>query len=267
MSPARSEAATAWWAGVPPVEVTIDCGGRAHRLRWEDGELTTPDHRGAGRRPPIKKGDPPRSAAYRSPEEVAGEGCVIVARGWRAFHRDSRCLVLGRRHPGESFDRQAAEEAEDPLARLLVLLDPALERRLQLEVAAGVADGGDASEAAVLEAATVGRLGRILDRWLGPDSGLQGRPGPGHGATVRIGDRSGVEEVDGQVIVTLAPTWLGQIWGRYLSLVDGFLVLEVNRIVPGRAEVIGVGRPGGDPAVLTLVGPGPWRAVTRSDQS
>jgi hypothetical protein len=72
-----------------------------------------------------------------------------------------------------------------------------------------------------------------------------------------------VTEAGGATVVGVTPTWLAQVWGRYLSLVDGFLVLKVNRIVEDRAEVIGLGRPGGDPALLTLRGPAPWRAISR----
>lgn len=253
MTPSPAPPGSSWWAGVPPVEVTLECRGRSHRLRWEDGELTTPDHPGAGRRPPVKKGDPPRSAAQRIADDVDNRGCVTVARGWRVFRTDPRVLVLGRRHPGETLDPVAADASDDPLARVLVALGPALERRLQLEVAATVAKGWTPGQGAILEAATVGRLTKALGRWLEP----------GHRAVIELAERSAVTDIGGTTIVRLAPTWLAQVWGRYLTLVDGFLVLEVNRVVENRAEVIGLGRPGGEPARLTLRGPAPWRAVDR----
>ena len=247
--------APAWWAGVPPVELRIDCRGHSHRLHWEKGALSTPDHRGAGRRPPVKVGDPPRSAAETRADDLAADGCDVVARAWRAFRGDPRVLVLARRHPGDTISSAAALQSDDPLARLLGHLDPGLERRLQLEVAHTVGSRyvAGTSEAAVVEAATVGRLTRTLERWLGPAD----RP------SVTITPSPAVTEVDGATVVGLPPTWLAQVWGRYLSLVDGFLVVAVNRIVEDRAEVIGVGRPGGDPALLTLRGPAPWRAISR----
>lgn len=253
---------SSWWAGVPPVDLSIDCRGRSHHLHWENGVLTTPDHPRAGRRPPVRKGDPPRSVAEVRADDLAGQGCDVVARGWRAFRRDPRVLVLGRRHPGDTISRRAAQGSDDPLARLLGLLDPALERRLQLEAAhaAGARYATGTSEALVVEAATVGRLTRTLPRWLGP----------GHRSSVTIDASPGspaVTDAGGAALISLAPTWLAQVWARYLSLVDGFLILQVNRIVEDRAEVIGLGRPGGDPAVLTLRGPAPWRAISRQERS
>jgi hypothetical protein len=223
------------------VEAGATCRGRSHRLRWQNGDLTAPDH------PDPEVGSEP------------AEGCGHVSRAWRAFRDDPRVLVLGRRHPGDTISRTAALRSGDPLARLLGILDPALERRLQLEVAhtvgAGYAPG--TSEAAVLEAATVGRAARALERWLGP----------GRACSVTIATAPAVTEAGDAALVTLAPTWLAQVWARYLSLVDGFLVLEVNRIVEDRAEVVGVGRPGGEPALLTLRGPAPWRAISRQPLS
>ncbi|MDQ2726788.1 MAG: hypothetical protein M3Y91_02745 [Actinomycetota bacterium] len=251
--------AASWWAGVPPVELSVDCRGHSHRLRWEDGVLSTPDHRGAGRLAPITKGDPPRAAAEERADDLAGEGCEVVSGAWRTYRDDPRVLVLARRHPGDTVSRRVAQASDDPLARLLGVLDPALERRLQLEVAhtVGARYAAGTSEAVILEAATVGRSARILERWLGP----------GRRSSVTIATSSGVAEEDGGAAVSLAPTWLAQVWARYLSLVDGFLVLEVNRIVEDRAEVIGLGRPGGDPALLTLRGPAPWRAISRQPLS
>lgn len=248
-----------WWAGVPPVELSIDCRGHSHRLGWKNGALSTPDHRAAGRRPPVRTGDPPRSAVEAQADDGAGEGCDAVSRAWRACRGDPRVLVLGRRHPGDTISRRAALRSEDPLARLLGVLDPALERRLQLEVAhtMGARYAPGTSEAIVVEAATVGRSTKTLERWLGP----------GRRSSVTLSTSSGVTESDGVAMVHLTPTWLAQVWARYLSLVDGFLILEVTRIVEDRAEVIGLGRPVGDPALLTLKGPAPWRAISRQPLS
>ncbi|MDQ6838432.1 MAG: hypothetical protein M3137_08915 [Actinomycetota bacterium] len=218
-----------WWAGVPPVESNIDCGGHFHRVRWDRGVLAIPDD--------------------------AGDDCLTAVRGWKAMADDARVLVLGRRHPGDTISRAAADGSDDPLARLLGLVDPALDRRLQLEVAHHMATRyvPGSSEAVVVEAATVGRLTRTLDRWLGPN----------HRSSVSITSSPEVTEDDGVAHISLTPVWLARVWARYLALVDGFLVLDVNRIVDDRAEVIGVGEPRGDPALLTVTGPAPWRVVSR----
>jgi hypothetical protein len=121
---------------------------------------------------------------------------------------------------------------------------------------ARVASGeASAEERDVLEAAVIGRCRAVTTRWLGAT---------GRAVRVELGDRTVVTAGD-RPTVTLAPTWLGQVWGRYLSVVDGFLVLGIRRIVGDRAEVVGISRPGAEPAHLLLVGPAPWRARGRQD--
>ena len=35
---------SAWWAGLPPAEAAVECGGHVHTLRWQAGVLTAVDH-------------------------------------------------------------------------------------------------------------------------------------------------------------------------------------------------------------------------------
>jgi hypothetical protein len=36
------------WAGFPPLELAVECGGEQHVVRWADGELSAPEHDGGG---------------------------------------------------------------------------------------------------------------------------------------------------------------------------------------------------------------------------
>lgn len=35
---------TDWWTGIPAAATSIECGGHAHTLRWDQGELTAVEH-------------------------------------------------------------------------------------------------------------------------------------------------------------------------------------------------------------------------------
>lgn len=134
----------------------------------------------------------------------------------------------------------------------LLALDARLQRRLQAHVASDLYGRPDRSARAALEAATIGRLRPVLKRWA---------PDLNRAVTVHVGDEPGV---DTHLSVTVRPDWLIAVWCRYLSLVDGFLVLNVHRIVPGRAEVTAASPvPGASLARLTVSGPAPWRVVAR----
>jgi hypothetical protein len=132
----------------------------------------------------------------------------------------------------------------------LLALDARLQRRLQAHVAAHLLELPDRSARAALEAATIGRLRPVLERWR-----------PAARARAAVGETPGVDP-DG--LVTVRRDWLVAVWCRYLSLVDGFLVLDVHRSVPGRAEVTAApATTDSRLARLTVAGPAPWRVVER----
>jgi hypothetical protein len=79
-----------WWAGLPAAEARLDCGGRAHRLRWAAGQLTTPDHTGD------LEGEQILSA-------LGGQGfpCLDVLESWARHAADPRVLTLASRGPAD----------------------------------------------------------------------------------------------------------------------------------------------------------------------
>jgi hypothetical protein len=274
-----------WWVGTPAAETAVACGPNHHRLRWDAGRLTPLDHL-----------DPAVEAVLA---EMGGEepACLALARYWADHRSDERVLILASRHPGDTLGltgpdvarvRSLLEQDNTRLRNLLrraafadgasggagghgrieanrrhlglielLALDPSIVRRLQSEVAYNLSAPRPLPDAnrIILEAATVGRLASIARRWSGSD-----RP-----PTVTLGDEPGADIDAGGLTVRVRPTWLAEIWGRYLGVVDHFLILDVHRIVEDRAEVTGVAAPGGEAARLTLRGPAPWHVHHRQD--
>jgi hypothetical protein len=283
--PARVSAP--WWVGTPRAETRVACGPNQHQLRWDSGHLTPLDH--------------PDPAVEAVLAEMGGEepACLALARHWAEHRADERVLLLASRHPGDTLGLTEADvvrvrsllgqdntrlrhlqrrgawaeggtggtggtgqgriEANRHQLGLIELLalDPSIVRRLQSEVAHNLSAAQPLPDAnrMVLEAATVGRLESIARRWSGSD-----RP-----PTVTLGDEPGADMDARGLTVTVRPTWLAEIWGRYLGVVDHFLILDVHRIVEDRAEVTGVAVAGGEPARLTLRGPAPWHVEHRQN--
>lgn len=239
-----------WQALVGPAEGDVHCGPNHHRLRWADGEIGAPDHGDGEAVLTQLGGDQPE--------------CAALVQRWRDHADDPRVLLLGARHPGDALllpaellgrlradlERHRARADVERYALLsLLALGPQLERRLQQEVAAALAESGEPSAGAALEAATAGRLLPVLRRWGGPGS-WDVAVGPPAAEPGRV---------------TVGPDWLAEVWGSYLAVVAGHLVLEVLEAEGGRARVRGVPAPGRPARVLTVVGPAPWRALLNPD--
>jgi len=104
--------ANPWWEGALPVEASIECGGAAHRLRWQDGKLRSVDHPDpGGERLLCSLGAPlPR--------------CLRLVDLWRSHHTDVRALTLGSRAPDDQpgveladLDRHTPEFRPPPSRR------------------------------------------------------------------------------------------------------------------------------------------------------
>jgi hypothetical protein len=80
---------SAWWAGLPPAQATVDCGGREHRLRWEGGELRALDH-----------GEP---ESERTLTALGGQpcACIELLDAWERHRDDVRVLALASRGPAD----------------------------------------------------------------------------------------------------------------------------------------------------------------------
>ena len=74
-----------WWATFGPAETTWRCGGLQHRLRWEAGRLTAPDH-------PEAEGELVLGALGGDQPE-----CIRLLRAWGEHSDDLDVLMLGPR--------------------------------------------------------------------------------------------------------------------------------------------------------------------------
>ncbi len=78
-----------WWWWHPPVEVSLECSGTIHRLRWEAGELAAVDHQ-----------DP---RGERTLGALGGQqsSCIALLDSWIRHREDLRVLTLASRGPGD----------------------------------------------------------------------------------------------------------------------------------------------------------------------
>ena len=236
---------SAWWTGISPAEAVVECGGHAHTLRWESGELTALDH-----------GDPEDEATLAA---LAGEtfACLELLRAWARRREDPRVLTLGSRGPTDALDinletpqhfhRAPPRRSELELERLLAL-GGGLPDRLQANAAATwtrrLRTGHCALESTrpQLHAALYGRLLATLRPWLGE---------PALAVALTMADADGerllARRADG-IAVALPFAWVSEVWVRGLAVVFGRLCLAAE-------STGGPGGAGGVGWTLTTVGP------------
>ena len=79
-----------WWAGLAAAETQLDCAGQPHRLRWDAGQLTTPDHTAD------LEGEQILSA-------LGGQSypCLDALDLWAEHAADLRVLILASRGPAD----------------------------------------------------------------------------------------------------------------------------------------------------------------------
>jgi len=80
-----------WWAAFGPAEATWRCGGLQHRLCWEAGRLTVPDH--------------PQAEAELVLGALGGDQpeCIRLLRAWGEHSDDLDVLMLGPRSPADAL--------------------------------------------------------------------------------------------------------------------------------------------------------------------
>lgn len=74
-----------WWQNHPPAEMSVDCAGQQHRVRWQNGALVLLDHE-----------DP---EGERTLAALGGDSCecVEILGSWERHRDDLRLLVLASR--------------------------------------------------------------------------------------------------------------------------------------------------------------------------
>ena len=78
-----------WWENHSPAEMSVDCSGQKHLVRWQDGGLVLLDH------------DDPEGE--RTLAALGGDACecVEILGSWARHRDDLRLLVLGSRGPSD----------------------------------------------------------------------------------------------------------------------------------------------------------------------
>ncbi len=107
-----------WWLGLTPVEASVACQGRDHRVRWSEGVFQTPEHR----EPELE-----RTLAVLGTEPCA---CVDMADAWSRRSADLRVLVLGSRGPSDRLINRLGQGRHHPPGLMGTAANTSLPRRL-----------------------------------------------------------------------------------------------------------------------------------------
>jgi hypothetical protein len=250
----------AWYQGVAPVTITIECGSQAHRITWKRGRLRLDDHDVAAERALGALGGPVCPCldlfdAWRSPADKrellwaatapitppAGESLVdlramhdeLVAK-WTKGHapRARAFRTYVRRRWQQSLVAIAPLPLRERLAAAMVV--GALRRYDDAEGLAGELPRQIEARALPALAASVAAWSRATRR---------------HGIvsecwTVAADEEPVVcglvDDTGGWVGLGLPVRWLIDVWARDLALVDGCLVLRAAPRTSTVADVVAV---------------------------
>jgi hypothetical protein len=231
-----------WFSELAPVTAAIQCGADTHTVLWRDGVFSTPDH-----------ADPESERALAA---LAGEpcGCIELLDAWERHATDPLVLMLGPR------DREALEPRDrviwglrvtptgasrargsvapeaaaptDALDRLLCLTGE-IPRRYVATVADALAGRDDPALAISLEAALYGRLGASLRRWSGQIRWF--------GLEMSDGEPSLTRDPEWNLLAATLPfSWMTEVWGRGVDVVDDELTLSAHRGSTGTLTLLTV---------------------------
>jgi hypothetical protein len=271
-----------WHESLPPAEAQVPCGTGSHTVRWTAGQLAIPAHPDGeaeavlaalgGDRPLCvevadtwaKHADDldvlimgPRS---RSDKITSGWGDVRKAQAAVTLRSRSGPLRSGPAGPMTPQALAGLTHSRTAMLRLLAL-GPAFQFRLAGAVAAawsaGASSAGDGDHGGrrpELAAALTGRLAPAVAEWLGidPDSvtadPLERSCLPGWGTLETFGRGSA-----SRLRASLPIGWLAWVWACGLAVVDGHLVVAVERPGWPRARVRALREPGATAVQLDVV--------------
>jgi hypothetical protein len=266
-----------WWTGLEPASLVVRCGGAAHRIRWERGELLACDH---------GELEDERALAALAGERCA---CVELLDAWHRHVTDLRALKLGPRDVSDPI--RSSAWVSSPGARGGYIPVPAWEVRglplpseprtgrfpvyprswddSEAELIALLGLGGDIGERLIatvaahwterlrsdpasaagarpqLRAALYGPLLTTLRAWLGE---------PGLSLALElVGEEQprSLLRVAGRVRAQLPFAWLSEIWARDLGLVADRFCLAADVAEGGGWELELVARDFGNPERIT----------------
>jgi hypothetical protein len=266
----------AWWTGLEPASLVVRCGGAAHRIRWEQGELLACDH---------GELEDERALAALAGERCA---CVELLDAWHRHVTDLRALKLGPRDVSDPIRSSAWVSSpgarggyipvpawgvrglplpseprtgrfpvyprswDDSEAELIALLGlgGAIGERLVATVAAHWTErlrtDGAAGARPRLRTALHARLLGALRRWLDePELTIALEQIDEHEprSLTRVGDR---------VIAQLPFAWVAEVWAKGLQVVDDRFCLAADAVDGRGWELLAVTRELGAPGRIAL---------------
>ncbi len=199
----------------------------------------------------------PRSQPMRSARRQGASPALPPPGGTRPFRTGGPPrLSPGLGHPVPAARREELERTRAQRLDILLLfaLGPAFQMLLSGMVAATWAGGGARAaerraHRPALEAALTGRLALAAAEWLGIDPDqvdAQLHEGTGWGC-LELSGTGGARYLR----AALPAGWLAEVWACGLAVLDGHLVVAVQRAAWPDATVLAVPEPGCDPVVLT----------------
>jgi hypothetical protein len=90
----------AWWSGLLPVEVQLDCSNEVHRIRWEGGSLVALDH---------EDPDGERALGALGADRAA---CIEVLDAWARHSDDLRVLTVSSRGMADPVQIDVEDQAQ-----------------------------------------------------------------------------------------------------------------------------------------------------------
>ena len=264
-----------WWTGVPAAQTTLSCSDTTHRLVWNAGVLTAPDH-----------SDPEgeRALAALGGERLA---CIEVLDAWQRHVEDPKMLLLSSRGPGDLIrapgddprrmlvrrppmatrtrggsaiavsmmggpGQTSGPDDDAQLARLLAL-GGGLSRRLDGTVAAYWRDRLRTADAETdrlqsqLHAALYGRVLATVGGWLGQREPTLNLQLASESASPLLR-----HDTDGAITAVLPFGWLVEVWARGLDVVWGRFCLGATTADGRLWELLTVGPDLDAPTVLKV---------------
>lgn len=279
-----------WWAGLTPVEMSLDCAGERHRLRWADGQLVALDH-----------ADPDGERTLAALGGASCE-CVELLDAWHHYDSDLDVLLLGSRGNADLLlGSGVGHKGGGGFSRAMFVTPPGVARPRPRRRPSGVVRGWtsftplSAGVRSSAGAATDGsdHLARLLqlpgllpDRlaatviahWTqrlsdhDPDvvaampllhAALYGRSlaaldqwiGADHPVDVTLADAPAVTRGEaGTPILELPFSWLQDVWARGFAIIAGRFCLTATRADATSWSFTAIGPDLGDPSAITLTG-------------
>jgi len=186
-----------------------------------------------------------------------------------ASRRRAVSAIVGRFAPGAGYEESQRAQARRAGLLSVFALGPDFQQRLSGAVAAAWSPGGSRAHDAggaqpALVAALTGRLAPAVSSWLGVDAdqvsaSLHEHPGWG---TIHLNGTG----PGSRLHASLPCGWLARVWAPGLAVLGGHLVVDVLDVTWPKARLLGVPRPGAEPAVLSARHDGEHWSVERKEQ-